>query len=82
MKEPQCSDNFIRQQKEILAENPECSNSHYNIGVSLLQEGKLDDAIDSFREAIATSGRMFEAWVNLGYIFFKKGDLEEVVRPT
>ena len=79
MKEPQDSEEFIAQQKAILAENPECSNSHYNLGVTLMQQGKLDEAIDAFNEAIASSGRMFEAQVNLGYIYFKKGDLEKVV---
>ena len=82
MKEPQDSEDFIREQKQILAENPECANSQYNLGVSLLQQGKLEEAIPYFEEAIANSGRMFEAWVNLGYIYFKKGDLEGVVHAN
>ena len=79
MKEPQSSEAFIAEQKRILAENPECATSSYNMGVALMQQGKLDEAIEAFNEAIANSGRMFEGYVNLGYIYFKKGDLEKVV---
>jgi tetratricopeptide (TPR) repeat protein len=79
MKEPQDSEEFIAQQKAVLAENPECANSHYNLGVALMEQGKLDEAIEAFQEAIANSGRMFEAWVNLGYIYFEKGELDQVV---
>ena len=73
MKEPQCSEEFIAEQKKILAGNPECASSSYNLGVALMQQGKLEEAIEAFREAIANSGRMFEGYVNLGYIYFKKG---------
>ena len=59
MKEPQCSDEFISQQKAILAENPDCANSQYNLGVAALERGQLDEAIPFFEEAIANSGRMF-----------------------
>ena len=78
MKEPQGSEEFIAEQKRILAEDPECANSHYNLGVAYMEQGKLDEAIEAFNEAIANSGRMFEGWVNLGYIYFKQGDLEKV----
>lgn len=73
MKEPQSSEEFIAEQKRKLAENPECATSQYNLGVSLMEKGKYDEAIDAFRGAIENSGRMFEAWVNLGYIYFKRG---------
>ena len=48
----------------------------------MMEKGNLDEAIAYFEEAIANSGRMFEAWVNLGYIYFKKGDLEKVLETN
>ena len=62
MKTPQSSDEFIEQQKKLLSQNPECANSMYNLGVSLMEQGKLDEAVPCFEEAIKNSGRMFEAW--------------------
>ncbi len=79
MKTPQGSEEFIAEQKMIRDEDTECANTQYNLGVSLMEQGKLDEAIVAFRDAVGNSGRMFEGYVNLGYIYFKKGDLEMVV---
>jgi len=59
-KEPQDSEDFIQQQKAVLAENPECASTSYNMGVALMEQGRLDEAVEAFREAVANSGRMFE----------------------
>jgi len=64
-KKPQGAEQFIAEQKEILAGNSECASASYNLGVALMQEEKLDEAIDAFYDAIDNSGRMFEGWVNL-----------------
>ncbi|MBW1852083.1 MAG: tetratricopeptide repeat protein, partial [Deltaproteobacteria bacterium] len=79
MKTPQGSEVFIAEQKMIRDEDTECANSQYNLGVSLMEQGRLDEAIEAFKDAIENSGRMFEGYVNLGYIYFKQGDLEMVV---
>ena len=52
MKEPQSSENFIAEQKMILAENPDCSNSQYNLGVVMMQQGKLEEAIVYFEDVL------------------------------
>ncbi|MCD4717825.1 MAG: tetratricopeptide repeat protein, partial [Desulfobacterales bacterium] len=82
MKKPQATLEFIAEQKKILADNSECASSSYNLGVGLMEQGKLDEAIGAFNDAIADSGRMFEGWVNLGYIYFKKGDLNRVIESN
>ncbi|WP_334110696.1 tetratricopeptide repeat protein, partial [Thermodesulfitimonas autotrophica] len=75
---PKDAETFIEEQKKLLRENPECSTALYNLGVKAMEEGRLDEAADYFEEAIESGGRMFEAFVNLGYIYFKWGDLERV----
>ena len=42
---------FIAQQKQALAANPECGNSHYNLGVALLGQGKIEEAEQSSNAA-------------------------------
>ncbi|OQY45065.1 MAG: tetratricopeptide repeat protein, partial [Desulfobacteraceae bacterium 4572_87] len=79
MKTPQGSEEFIHHHKQIRDEDTECANTQYNLGVSLMEEGKLDEAIGAFNDAVANSFRMFEGYVNLGYIYFKKGELDMVV---
>ncbi len=74
MKEPQDSEEFIAEQKRILTENPECANSHYNLGVALMQQGKLDEAIAAFSNAIDDSARMFEATSTWGTSILRKGN--------
>ena len=67
MKTPQGSEEFIAEQKEILKQDEfECANTQYNRGVELMQQGKFDEAIGAFNDAIANSARMFEGYVNLG----------------
>ena len=82
MKVPQDAESFIEEQKRRLMENPECATSSYNLGVALMEQGRYDEALEAFRDAVENSGRMFEGWVNIGYIYYLKGDLEMVVEAN
>ena len=46
MKEPQDSEEWIAQQRQALAENPECATTSYNLGVTLMKEEKFEEAIN------------------------------------
>lgn len=48
MKQPMDSDLWISEQKKRLAANPDCSTASYNLGVSLLEQGKLAEAVEAF----------------------------------
>ena len=82
MKQPQDSETFIAEHRKLAKEDVECASESYNRGVALMEQEKLDEAEAAFRDAIGDSARMFEAWVNLGYIYFKKGDLPQVVEAN
>ena len=43
--EPKDIERFIYEQKLLLAQHSECATAHYNLGVALLQQGKLDEAL-------------------------------------
>ena len=34
------ADEFIAQQRQAIAQNPECGNSHYNLGVALMGQAR------------------------------------------
>ena len=69
MKEPQGSAEFIAEQKRRLADNPECATSSYNLGVTLMQQGKLDEAADCFRNALRAERRHGEVYSILSEYF-------------
>jgi tetratricopeptide (TPR) repeat protein len=82
VEDPKNIEQFITEQKKRLQEKPECASALYNLGVTYMNQGKFDEAIEAFEESIDTGGRMFESFVNLGYIYFKEGDLEKVVKAN
>ncbi|MBI4938883.1 MAG: tetratricopeptide repeat protein [Nitrosomonadales bacterium] len=52
---------------------------HYNLGLALRAQGKLDDAAASYRKAIALQPGYAEAHFNLGNVLQKQGKLEDAV---
>jgi tetratricopeptide (TPR) repeat protein len=67
---------YIVRQRAALAKNPECGMSHYNLAVALLGLGKDEEAEASLHDAIEFSPTLAEAYVQLGGICLKRGDLE------
>ena len=67
---------FIQQQKQAIASNPDCGNSHYNLGVALMGQGKIEEAEKSLLSAIECSPGLAEAYVQMGGICLKRGDIE------
>ncbi|MBW2517759.1 MAG: tetratricopeptide repeat protein, partial [Deltaproteobacteria bacterium] len=70
------AEEFIAQQRQAIAQNPECGNSHYNLGVALLGQKKYDEAEKHLNEAIENSPGLAEAYVALGGIALQRGDLD------
>ena len=52
---------------------------HYEIGRKLHRQGRLDEAIVSYRQALALSPTLFEAQNNLGAALLQGGNLDEAV---
>ncbi|MBU1230678.1 MAG: tetratricopeptide repeat protein [Proteobacteria bacterium] len=69
-------DEYIQHLKEQLMANAECGNTHYNLGVAYLSKREFMDAERCFREAVANSPKMAEAYVQMGGICLERGDLE------
>jgi len=69
-------DDYIADLKGKLQDNPQCGNSHYNLGVAYLSRRDFVEAEQEFLEAVANSPKMAEAYVQLGGIAMQSGDLE------
>ena len=65
--------------RTTLARNPECWMAHTNLGLVLLQQGKLDDAIAHYRSALQMQPDSWDAEYNLGTALVAKGQVDEAI---
>lgn len=69
-------DEYIAELKAKLSQNPQCASHQYNIGLAYLTKRMWQEAETAFREAVDSSPRFAEAYVQLGGICLHRGDLE------
>jgi Flp pilus assembly protein TadD len=65
--------------RTTLARNPECWMAHTNLGLALLQKGKIDDAIAHYRSALQMQPDSWDAEYNLGTALLAKGQVDEAI---
>ena len=70
------AEEFIAQQKMMIAQNPDCGTSHYNLAVALLGLKRYEEAEQALNEAIGCSPNLAEAYVQLGGLCLQRGDLD------
>src|SRR5210317_276080 len=70
------ADEYIALQRQAIAQNPECGNSHYNLAVALMGQKQYEEAEKHLYEAIECSQGLAEAYVALGGISLQRGDLD------
>lgn len=63
--------------KEKLKNDPKNAEAHNNLGVILLQSGRVDSAKDSFQKAIEIDEKYLSAYSNLAAVFKKLGELDK-----
>jgi len=67
---------YIARQREAIAANPECGNSHYNLAIGLIGLKQYEEAEKELHTALENSPTLAEAYVQLGGIRLKDGDLD------
>ena len=67
---------YIERQRRALASNPDCGTSHYNLAVALLGINQYEEAENELFAAIDCSPGLAEAYVQLGGLRLRQGDLE------
>ena len=70
------AEEYIAKQREAIAMNEECGASHYNLAVALIGMKKYEEAEKELHETINCSPTFAEAYVQLGGICLRKGDLD------
>jgi protein O-mannosyl-transferase len=59
--------------------NPTCWMAHNNLGMTLAARGRLDEAIDHYREVLNLRPRCELAYNNLGVALARRGRLDEAI---
>ena len=55
------------------------STAHLNLGMALVDQGKMDEAVSHFMEVLKINPREEKAYINLGYSFYKAGKYDEAI---
>jgi tetratricopeptide (TPR) repeat protein len=55
------------------------SFAHYNLGIALFDQGKIDEAISSYKRTLTINPQHEKAYFSLGYSYLKKGMLDESI---
>jgi tetratricopeptide (TPR) repeat protein len=64
---------------DVVAKRPENPYAHNNLGIALLQQGRLDEAILQFQKSLALKPDYADADYNLGIVLYQKGRLDEAI---
>ena len=65
--------------EKVLEKDPENANALYNIAISYIQLKDDDKALKYLRKTVKTSPFYEDAWYNIAYILYKKGDFKGAV---
>jgi tetratricopeptide (TPR) repeat protein len=71
--------NLVTLYTATLTRNPGCWMAHYNLGITLNEQGDTDGAISHYREAVELWPGYAEAHYNLGRLLVQKGQLDEAI---
>src|SRR4051794_28098829 len=63
----------------ILEEQPRDFDALYGLGIARLQEGRLEDALDAVRKALAVNSAFADGWCVQGMLLLRLNRPEEAV---
>jgi tetratricopeptide (TPR) repeat protein len=77
-------DEAISEYERAVEINPDFAEAHNNLGVAYAGQGRLDDAIGEFEEAIEKAAlddlNRANVYYNLGLCYVKKGETDEAIK--
>jgi tetratricopeptide (TPR) repeat protein len=60
--------------------NPNYAKAHYNLGLALYDQGKLEEAIACYRQGLRLNPNDADTHYNLGIALHDQGKLEEAIK--
>jgi len=66
---------------DILARVSE-ARTHYKAGIEHYAAGRVDEAIESYRKALAANAALAMAWNGLAMALARRGDLDEAIEAA
>ena len=64
---------------DCVRKSPNKDRPHYNLGNVFLKQGKYEEAINQYKEALRINREHTEAHNNLGSVFLKQGKYQEAI---
>ena len=55
------------------------AETDYNLGNKYASQGKLEDAVTAYQQAITLDPNLTKAHYNLGYVYYEQGKLEDAI---
>jgi tetratricopeptide (TPR) repeat protein len=64
---------------DTVAKRPESPRPHYNLAIALLQDDRVEDAIEHYEQAVRLKPDFADAHNNLGVVFARLGKLDDAI---
>jgi tetratricopeptide (TPR) repeat protein len=65
---------------DVVAKRPGNVRAHYNLGRNLARQGRLDEAVEAYRETVRLEPTHYYAYNNLGTSLVKQEKLDEAIK--
>ena len=65
--------------RDTLVKNPDCWLAHNNLGLLLKNQGRIEEAMEHYHQAIQINPNYFEVLNNLGAVLADKGQFDEAI---
>ena len=71
---------FISRSQKDVTKHPQSARTHANLGIALMNQGHLEDAISEFKIALSINPHHYVAGISLAKIMVEQGQLDEAER--
>jgi len=65
--------------EDAVSKSPQKARAYNALGEALARQGRLEEAVQTLRKAIALEPRGGKAYLNLGYVYSQRGELDKAI---